>query len=79
MKILVADSGAFIKAVPLDKWSSCVVTIKEVVAEVKDENTRRRLQVLPYELHFKEPTQESLCHGQLESCPTLCVHSYSFQ
>lgn len=64
VKVLVADSGAFIKA-PLEKWSSSVVTVKEVVAEVRDENTRRRLQVLPYELHLQEPTQEALHHGRL--------------
>ncbi len=63
MKVLVADSGAFIKGVPLENWSSKVVTVKEVVEEIRDEATRRRLQVLPYELNFTTPTFSALQHG----------------
>ncbi len=66
--VLVVDSGAFIKAAPLEKWSSNVVTVKEVMSEIKDEATRRRLQVLPYELHFKEPTLAALRHGSVCVC-----------
>ena len=61
---LVADSGAFIKAAPLEKWSGNVITVKEVVSEIRDVNTRRKLQVLPYELTFREPSQEALHQGQ---------------
>nr|XP_025040004.1 RNA-binding protein NOB1 [Pelodiscus sinensis] len=35
-----------------------VYTIKEVVSEIRDKETRRRLAVLPYELHFKQPFPE---------------------
>ena len=62
--VLVADSGAFIKGAPLQKWSSKVVTIREVIAEIRDKATRERLQVLPYELTFKEPSTEALQHGR---------------
>lgn len=62
--MLVADSGAFIRTSPLEKWSSHVVTVKEVVTEVRDEATRSRLQILPYELHLKEPSQAALQHGE---------------
>lgn len=62
--VLVADSGAFIRTSPLEKWSQYVVTVREVVTEVRDENTRQRLQVLPYELHIQEPSQEALHHGE---------------
>ena len=62
--ILVADSGPFIKGAPLESWSRNVVTVKEVVTEIKDSNTRQRLQVLPYELSFREPSHDALCHGE---------------
>ena len=64
---LVVDSGAFIKAAPLEKWSERVITVREVVEEIRDANTRRRLQVLPYELVFREPTQEALHHGETDA------------
>ena len=63
VSVLVADSGAFIKAAPLQRWSSRVVTVKEVAAELRDEYTRRRMQFLPYALTFREPSQEALSHG----------------
>lgn len=62
--VLVVDSGAFIKGAPLEKWSENVVTVREVVSEIRDVNTRRRLQVLPYDLSFREPSQEALHHGE---------------
>ena len=65
--ILVVDSGAFIKVAPVEKWSSRVVTVKEVISEIRDEHTRRRLLVLPYKLHFQEPTQVAIQHGKEET------------
>ena len=62
--VLVVDAGAFIKGAPLEKWSENVVTVREVVSEIRDVNTRRRLQVLPYDLSFREPSQEALYHGE---------------
>jgi len=55
--VLVADSSAFIKGASLEAWSGNVVTVREVVSEIKDVNTRQRLQVLPYDLSFREPSQ----------------------
>lgn len=66
VEVLVADSGAFIKAAPLERWAGSVLTVKEVVEEIRDVHTRRRLQVLPYELVFREPSQEALHHGEAE-------------
>lgn len=65
IRILVADSGAFIKGAPLQQWSSNIVTIKDVVNEIRDANTRQRLQVLPYELTFREPSQAAISHGKV--------------
>ncbi|KAH0619737.1 hypothetical protein JD844_000681 [Phrynosoma platyrhinos] len=44
---VVADAGAFLKGAPL-----------QVVTEIRDKETRRRLAVLPYQLHFKQPFPE---------------------
>ena len=61
--VLVADSGAFIRGAPLQQWSSKVTTVREVVSEIRDKATRERLQVLPYELVFREPSVKALQHG----------------
>ena len=70
ISILVADAGPFIKGAPLQKWSNNVVTIREVLTEIRDKATRERLQVLPYELTFKEPSAEALQHGMLLPSPS---------
>ena len=64
MGILVADSGAFIRQAPLEKWSTDVVTVEEVLSELRDENTRRKLGILPYDVQTREPTQTSLQYGK---------------
>ena len=62
--VLVADSSAFIRGAPLKKWSSTVVTVREVVSEIRDKATRERLQVLSYDFSFREPSPASLQHGK---------------
>jgi RNA-binding protein NOB1 len=44
-----------------------VLTVKEVAEEIRDARTRRRLQVLPYELVFREPSQEALHRGEADA------------
>ena len=72
MKVLVADSGAFIRGAPLNNWTSRVVTVKEVVEEIRDEATRRRLQVLPYELNICTPTLLAVQLGNYKGCVCVC-------
>ncbi|KAM4833792.1 RNA-binding protein NOB1 [Thomomys bottae] len=55
---VVADAGAFLKNAPLQDIGKHIYTIREVVNEIRDRATRRRLAVLPYELRFKEPRPE---------------------
>ncbi|XP_043233494.1 RNA-binding protein NOB1-like [Amphibalanus amphitrite] len=57
---LVADSGAFLRNVPLHHMAKNVLTVPEVVSEIRDKATRDRLQVLPYELKLKEPSDECI-------------------
>ena len=63
--ILIADSGAFIKDAPLEKWTKNVITVREVVSEIRDISTRTRLQVLPYNLSFREPSHDAVHHGMV--------------
>ncbi|XP_066493332.1 RNA-binding protein NOB1 isoform X2 [Tiliqua scincoides] len=55
---VVADAGAFLKGAPLQEIGRNIYTIREVVTEIRDRETRRRLAVLPYELRFKQPFPE---------------------
>ncbi|KAJ6652514.1 hypothetical protein lerEdw1_011484 [Lerista edwardsae] len=55
---VVADAGAFLRGAPLQEIGRNIYTIREVVAEIRDKETRRRLAVLPYELRFKQPFPE---------------------
>ncbi|XP_045193353.2 RNA-binding protein NOB1-like [Mercenaria mercenaria] len=60
VKHVVLDSGAFIKNVKVQDIAENVYTIPEVVSEIKDKATKQRLQVLPYELIFKEPSSDAI-------------------
>ena len=42
---LVVDSGGFIKDVPLKDLADNVVTLADVVHEIRDKPTRQKLQV----------------------------------
>lgn len=55
---LVVDSGGFIKNAPLRDLASNIITLNDVVSEIRDKDTRQRLQVLPYELEMRQPSQE---------------------
>ncbi|XP_027203592.2 RNA-binding protein NOB1 [Dermatophagoides pteronyssinus] len=57
---LVADSGAFIFNCPLQDYGETIYTLNDVVNEIKDEKTRESLQILPYELKYREPTDEDI-------------------
>jgi RNA-binding protein NOB1 len=60
VKFLVVDSSAFIKQAPIKDLTDDAYCVDGVVAEIRDETTRQSLQVLPYDLHFKNPTTESI-------------------
>ncbi|KAM5263468.1 RNA-binding protein NOB1 [Ctenodactylus gundi] len=55
---VVADAGAFLKDAALQDIGKNIYTVRDVVSEIRDRPTRRRLAVLPYELRFKEPLPE---------------------
>lgn len=57
---VVVDSGAFMKCLTLQDLGETIYSTQEVVAEIKDRQTRQRLQVLPYELNLREPAPECI-------------------
>ncbi|KAG9474993.1 hypothetical protein GDO78_003451 [Eleutherodactylus coqui] len=57
---VVADSGAFLRNAALQEIGAHIYTVRDVVTEIRDKPTRRRLAVLPYELQFREPKPESI-------------------
>ncbi|KAH8238588.1 hypothetical protein KR032_011007 [Drosophila birchii] len=62
IKFLIADTTAFINAVPLNEYAEQVLTVPEVVAEVRNKRQIRRLCVLPFDLQVREPRPESVKH-----------------
>uniref|UniRef100_A0A8D1IES6 Ribonuclease PIN domain-containing protein n=1 Tax=Sus scrofa TaxID=9823 RepID=A0A8D1IES6_PIG len=63
---VVADAGAFLQNAALQDIGKNIYTIRDVVSEIRDKATRRRLAVLPYELRFKEPFPEYVRLGESE-------------
>ncbi|XP_002023026.2 RNA-binding protein NOB1 [Drosophila persimilis] len=62
IKYMVADTTAFINAVPLNEYAESVLTVPDVVAEVRNKRQIRRLCVLPFGLEVREPRPESVKH-----------------
>ncbi|XP_040427621.1 RNA-binding protein NOB1 isoform X2 [Cygnus olor] len=52
---VVADTGAFVCGAALQEVALSVYTVPEVLAEIRDRPTRRRLAALPYELRLRRP------------------------
>lgn len=58
--ILVADSCAFIHGCNLYEIGQEIFTLEEVLNEIKDKETKQRLNCLPYKLNFREPPVEDI-------------------
>uniref|UniRef100_A0ABM0MDD9 RNA-binding protein NOB1-like n=1 Tax=Saccoglossus kowalevskii TaxID=10224 RepID=A0ABM0MDD9_SACKO len=52
---VVVDSAAFIKNAQLQDIAKHVYTIQDVVREIRDYETKKRLSIAPYEIIFREP------------------------
>ncbi|NWQ62444.1 NOB1 protein, partial [Neopipo cinnamomea] len=57
---VVADTGAFLSAAPLQDIADALYTVPEVLAEIRDRPTRRRLAALPCELRVRRPRPDLL-------------------
>ena len=63
---LIVDSNALIKGVRIEKFRAReVVTVSEVLGEVRDRNARHMLGMLPFELKVEEPSAEALKAGKI--------------
>ena len=59
-KYLIIDTGGFIKNAPLQEMGQNLVTMHEVIAEIRDKETKERLKALPYHLEYMEPDPDSI-------------------
>ncbi|XP_077983472.1 RNA-binding protein NOB1-like [Glandiceps talaboti] len=57
---VIADSGAFIKNAPIQEVAENVYAIQDVISEIRDSATKKRLAVLPYEIQYREPSSEHI-------------------
>ncbi|XP_066290875.1 RNA-binding protein NOB1-like [Branchiostoma lanceolatum] len=57
---VVVDSGAFIRNAPIRDIAENVYSLHGVVSEIRDKETKQRLEVLPYQIVFKEPSVENV-------------------
>ncbi|XP_049339243.1 RNA-binding protein NOB1 [Astyanax mexicanus] len=55
---VVADAAAFLRKAPLHEIGKNIYTLKEVVNEIRDKQTKRNLAFLPYQLIYKDPFPE---------------------
>jgi len=60
---LVVDSGGFIKNAPLHQYGEQLVTMYDVIDEIKDKSTKQRLASMPFELNYKNPDSTSIQKG----------------
>lgn len=60
LEYLVIDSNAIIRGLGLDLYGKAkhIVTIPEVLAEIRDSKAKEQLERLPFELEFKNPSPE---------------------
>jgi len=70
VKKLVIDTSALIQNVPLQNFTDEVYTIREVLTEVRDKNTRMRLRTVPYKFIFREPSAE--CYTLVKNASIKC-------
>lgn len=61
----VVDTNAIIAGVQLHTLAEQLVTVPEVLAELRDAKSRQALDTLPCRLHTREPSEESLAAGAL--------------
>ena len=63
MAYMVADTAVFIKNVPMYEFADHVVTIHDVVDEIRDKETKQRLLACPLDIQYMEPDTDSIIKG----------------
>lgn len=64
MKYLIADTAAFIKNVPMHEYAHNIISIRDVIDEIKDKETRQRLLACPIEIEYRDPDVNSIKRGR---------------
>ncbi|KAK3873034.1 hypothetical protein Pcinc_021931 [Petrolisthes cinctipes] len=59
-KYLVADTAAFIQGVPLWEYGEEVFSLPEVIGEIRDRQTRQRVEALPIPITMRQPQPHSI-------------------
>ena len=62
--IAVVDANNIISGIRLERIASKVVTIPEVLEEIRDKQSRQFLATLPFGIETKEPNEESVKAGE---------------
>lgn len=62
-KYLVVDTAGFIKNVAFDLFGDEIVTLKDVVTEIRDKATKQRLYANPLDIKYMEPDNQSINAG----------------
>jgi len=60
LRALVVDTAALIENVRLDAFADELVTVPEVLAEVRNEVARRQMLVQPQEIKTRQPSSEAV-------------------
>ncbi|GIL43838.1 hypothetical protein Vafri_1437 [Volvox africanus] len=76
-RIAVVDTNAIISGLRLEHLADRYCTIPEVVAEVRDKQSRAFLSTLPFSLDVREPSDESIKAVQRFARETGDIHSLS--
>ena len=92
MKYLIADTAAFIKNVPMHEYAHNIISIRDVIDEIRDKETRQRLLACPIEIEYRDPDVNSIKRGRslliwfaeyacvmIQHCPKCkynCAHLY---
>ena len=66
-EVLVVDSSGFIKCTSLETVGKDIFTVRDVIEEVKDAQTRQRLSVLPFELKYRYPDADNIRSGEMNA------------
>ncbi|EFJ43518.1 hypothetical protein VOLCADRAFT_119051, partial [Volvox carteri f. nagariensis] len=76
-RIAVIDANAIISGLRLELLADRLCTIPEVIAEVRDKQSRTFLSTLPFSLDIREPSDESIRAVQRFARETGDIHSLS--
>ena len=63
MTYLIADTAAFIKHTPMHEYAEHVISIKDVVDEIRDKETKQRLLACPIDIQYREPDTKAIKRG----------------